>query len=76
LISDFLLRKQYHLRPSKKGFFAWDVDKLVEKSRYFPEIIVPVEDIKELDENFWYRTSTSKPTCRSIAEHTKLINEC
>ena len=48
------MRKQYHFRPSKNGYYAWDVDKLVTRSKDFPVISVKLSEIKELDENFWY----------------------
>ncbi len=69
------MRKQYHFQPSKNGFYAWDVDKLVEKSKDFPQISVKLEDIKELNEDFWYYASDEKPTIRSIVEHFRLMNE-
>ncbi len=69
------MRKQYHFRPSKNGFFAWDIDKLIEKSKDFPIISIKLSEIKELDENFWYQDPDSTPTCRSFVEHMKLVNE-
>ena len=69
------MRKQYHFRPSQQGFHAWDVDPLVEKSRDLPHILVKLEDIKELDENYWYQEPGAIPTCRSLAEHFKLALE-
>lgn len=69
------MRKQYHLRPTNKGFDAWDIDKLIEASKTFPVVSVPLDDIKELDENFWYQGERDVPTCRSIGQHLKLINE-
>lgn len=69
------MRKQYYFRPSKNGFYAWDVDRLVERSKDLPVILVKLTDIKELDETFWYNGADSKPTVRSIAEHFKLVNE-
>ena len=69
------MRKQYHFQPSKNGCYAWDVDKLVERSKDLSPILVPLADIKELDENYWYSGSDSSPTGRSIAEHMKLVNE-
>ncbi|MEN8187418.1 MAG: hypothetical protein ABFR05_09840 [Bacteroidota bacterium] len=70
------MRKQYHFRPSKNGFYAWDVDKLVALSKALPIISIKLEDIKELDENYWYNDyGKDIPTCRSISEHCKLINE-
>ena len=68
------MRKQYHFQPSKNGFYAWDVDKLVEKSKELQVIEVELATIKELEQNYWYQDNT-KPTCNSIIEHIKLINE-
>jgi hypothetical protein len=69
------MRKQYHFQPSKNGYYAWDVDKLIERSKDLPRILIQLTDIKELDETFWYNNPGSKPTVRSIAEHFKLMNE-
>lgn len=69
------MRKQYYFRPSKNGFYAWDVDKLVEKSKSLPQISVKLNDIKEIDENFWYQNEDNKPTVRSIVKHFILTNE-
>jgi len=69
------MRKQYHFRPSKNGFFAWDVDKLVSKTKDLPLISVKLCDIAELDENYWYQADNAIPTCRSIVEHIQLVDE-
>jgi len=69
------MRKQYHLRKTLHGFDAWDIDKLVEASRSFPVVPVELDEIKELDENFWYNGPDDIPTCRSIAEHFQLVQE-
>jgi len=42
------------LQPTQNGFNAWDVDKLIEASKDFPVVQVDLNEIKELDENFWY----------------------
>lgn len=61
------MRKQYHFRSSKKRYFDWDIDKLIEKSKDFPIVSVKIENIKELDENFWYSDYSKNPTtCRSL----------
>lgn len=67
------MRKQYHLRKTSKGFDAWDIDKLIEVSKDFPVVAVNLDDIEELDENFWYNGDTDVPTCRSVGEHAQLI---
>jgi ATP sulfurylase len=69
------MRKQYHLQPSANGFYAWDVDKLVQLAKNLPVISVSLEDIAELDEPFWYQGTDSKPTCRSVVEHMRLIEQ-
>ena len=69
------MRKQYHLRKTKSWFNAWDVHNLVEISRDIEEVFIDIESIKELDENFWYQSDYPMPTCRSIAEHIKLVKE-
>lgn len=69
------MRKQYHFRKTKKGCLIWDVHKLVDMSKGLPITLVPLSEIEELDEDFWYSNSTRKPTCRSIVDHFKLIQE-
>jgi len=69
------MRKQYHLRRSHQGFDAWDVDKLIEASSAFQVETVNLDDIKDLDENFWYNGENDIPSGRSIAQHVQLINE-
>ena len=68
------MRKQYHFKPSKNGYYAWDVDKLVLKSKSLKVIEVEIKSIPEFNENYWY--NENNPTCKSIAEHFILINEC
>lgn len=65
------MRKQYHFRPSERGLLAWDVDRLVRLTRDFPCIHVPLAEIRELDETYWFSDDT--PTCRAIVEHARLI---
>src|SRR3974377_2206823 len=68
------MRKQYHFRNGPDGLRAWDVDRLVEAAERLPVVHIPLSSIKELDEPYWYDHGYV-PTCRSIAEHAKLINE-
>jgi hypothetical protein len=39
-----------------------------------PTVQVPLSDIHELDEPYWFGDGTA-PTCRKIVEHVRLINE-
>jgi hypothetical protein len=69
------VRKQYYLQPADPGYSAWDVDRLVESTRIFPVISVKLEDIAELDENFWYGGAEDVPTVRSMVGHFQLIRD-
>lgn len=44
-------------------------------SRDFEVQMVPVSDITEADENWWYSDAEAVPTPRSIASHLVLISE-
>ena len=69
------MRKQYHFRDSSRGLLAWDVDRLVGLSRDLPKVLVPLAEIAELDENYWFQVGQNLPTCRAIADHIQLIEE-
>jgi hypothetical protein len=68
------VRKQYHFRDGPNGLRAWDVDRLVELAKDLPVVQVPLSAVGELDEPYWYGQGNI-PTCRSVAEHAKLIDE-
>ena len=65
------MRKQYFFRESEQGLLAWDVDRLVDLSRDFPRIVVPLDQIGELD-RLWAGDG-EQPTWRSMVEHMHLI---
>ena len=65
------MRKQYHFRPGPAGLRAWDVDRLVSLSKDLVPEVVPIADIRELDEAYWGGSMTS----REVAEHARLIQE-
>lgn len=67
------MRKQYHLRPGLGGLLAWDIDRLIELSKELPVFQLPLSDIDDLDRPYWYDHGYV-PTCRSVAEHARLIN--
>lgn len=48
------MRQQYHFRDSNEGLLAWDVFRLLTLSQHLKVRNVPLSDIKELDEPFWY----------------------
>ena len=69
------MRKQYYFRPSKQGYYAWDVDRLVALTRDFQRQRVRIDAIREIDEPFWFGDKIDELTWRSIVEHTRLIRE-
>src|SRR3979490_2797810 len=70
-----IMRAQYHLRTSERGLLAWNVHRLAHLTAKLSPIDIPLEEIRELDEPFWFSSEGDVPTCRRIAEHAKLINE-
>ena len=69
------MRKQYHFRRTEKGLLAWDVGRLVSLTATFPVFDLPLMQIKELDEPFWFDGEGEVATPRKIALHGKLIAE-
>lgn len=69
------MRKQYHLRLIGSDTQVWDVHKLVRAARDLPPLNVPVDDIAELDENWWYQEPGALPTPRSMAHHMELAQK-
>ncbi len=70
------MRQQYHSRKVGEDIHIWNVNELVKKAEKLSIIEVPLSDIKELDEAFWYvENDENTPTCRSVANHAKLIEE-
>jgi len=69
------LRKQYYFRPSRQGYYAWDVDRLVELTKTFKRRQVKLNGIGEIDEAFWFGNKADELTWRSIIEHLRLIRE-
>ena len=66
------MRKQYHFRPSRNGFFAWDVDRLIDLSKGLEVVEFPLDQIREIKENYWFGTG-EEPTVQSIAEHLRIM---
>ena len=67
------MRKQYHIRPSKSGVMAWDIDRLVQLSSNLPIKKFRVDEIPDLDKTYWFQDEDTPPTCRAILEHLKFV---
>ena len=52
----------------------WDVHRLVRLSKSLQATSLPLAEIEEADQNWWYG-GTAMPTPRSIAAHMMLVQE-
>lgn len=69
------MRKQYHSRRVGADTWIWDVHRLVRLSRALPVRSVPVSEIAEADENWWFQDSDALATPRAIAAHLALVKQ-
>ncbi len=69
------MRQQYHFRKVGEDIYIWDVNKLLEQYQDLPAVAVPLSDIGEWHEPYWYEATEDVPTCASIAMHARLIDE-
>ena len=69
------MRKQYHFWPGEHGLDAWDVDRLIELSRDFAVIEVPLASIGEVDSNYWFGGGFGDPTVRRVVDHMRMVQE-
>lgn len=66
------LRKQYHSRHVGTDRYVWDVHRLIRAARDLPVRSVPINEIAEVDEDWWYAEGDAAPTPRSITGHMAL----
>ena len=67
------MRKQYYFRPSERGLLAWDVDRLVALTKDLPRRRVPLNHIREFDEEW---SGEDEPrTWRALVAHMRLIRD-
>jgi hypothetical protein len=66
------MRKQYFFRPSSGGFFAWDVDKLIDLTAECPRRRVALSEIREVNQA-WFGPGEGA-TWAAMVEHVKLID--
>jgi hypothetical protein len=51
---------------------VWDVERLVALSDGLPVIKVPLGEIRELDQDYWFEHGQAA-SCRNVAKHAQLI---
>lgn len=67
------MRKQYHFRTINNELCAWDVDRLICLTKDIQPETISLKSIHEFNEKYWYSDEGDVPTCKSIAEHIKLV---
>jgi len=66
-----MIRPQYHFRWVEGDVHIWDVRKLLELAKHLEVIQVPLSQIKEIDEPYWFDHGGPKPTCRNVLAHVE-----
>ena len=64
-----LIRPQYHFRWIDGELHSWDVRKLAALVADLPVIEVPLADISEINEPYWFGEGGDVPTCKRVMEH-------
>ena len=67
-----MLRPQYHFRRVGGHVHIWNVAELLAMARDLPVEQVPLSQIKEIDEPYWFDLSDVVPTCRAVMDHARL----
>ncbi|MEM9525883.1 MAG: hypothetical protein AAGA31_04690 [Bacteroidota bacterium] len=70
------MRQQYHSRNIGPDVLIWDVNALIQANDHLPTKKILLSDIQEFEENWWYQSKNSVPTCQSIVDHFHLIAAC
>ena len=71
----YRMRKQYHFRTIDNKLYAWDVDNIISLTKELEIENIDLTKIKEFEETYWYNEEGDSPTCRSITQHIKLVND-
>ena len=69
------VRKQYHFWPGERGLDAWDVDRLVRLSTRLPVREIALDEIRDLDTDYWFDGSMDVATVRKVVDLMRLVQE-
>lgn len=69
------MRKQYHFRKIGPDLHIWDIHRLIRLAKPLQTSLVPLDEISEIDENWWYDVPEELPTPRSMAAHMALVGQ-
>ena len=67
------MRRQYHFRKAGDDIHIWDVHRLIQLTQAFRVKKVPLADIQELNEAYWF--PDQYPTTQQIIEHFQLVQD-
>ena len=67
------MRRQYHFRKVGEDTYIWDVNRLILQSSNLPVIQIYLDEIKELDEPYWF--PNHHPTTQELIDHFQLVQE-
>ena len=64
-----MIRAQYHIRQVGAHTHIWEVRKLLARAAPLPILDVPLTDIAEIDEPYWFGATGDAATCRAVMAH-------
>jgi len=64
-----MIRPQYHFRTVGGQVHVWTVADLSATAADLPIVDVPLADIAEIDEPYWFVATDDTPTCRRVMDH-------
>lgn len=67
------MRQQYHFRDTPDGIAIWNVNLLIKAIEGQPIREIPLAQLQEIDQPYWYAHEGDTPTVRSITEHMRLV---
>lgn len=68
-----MIRPQYHFRKVGGRVLTWDVAALATRAAGLPVIAMPLAEIAEIDEPYWFEVTEGVPTCRAVLDHARQI---
>ncbi len=69
-----MMRAQYHFRPGPHGLRAWDMRKIVAQAEHLPSHDVPLTEIAEIDEDWWFAEG-GVPSPRALTDHMAMVQQ-
>ena len=64
-----------HSRKVGDDLYIWDVHRLIRRAKELPRMQIPLSQIAEIDELWWYQTDSDIPTPQTLSEHMILVQK-